>query len=77
MTGSLPSRISRSSGVTGNFDSRGDLIRHVWAMHRLQMYPNRTAIARECGASVGAITTIIANGEGRDEYLASGCLAGA
>jgi hypothetical protein len=41
------------------------------------MYPNRTAIARQCGISVGAITTIIANGEGRDEYLASGCLAGA
>jgi hypothetical protein len=41
------------------------------------MYPNRTAIARECGTSVGAITTIIVNGEGRDDYLASGCLAGA
>ncbi len=70
-------RKSRSSGVTGNFASRGDLTRHVWAMHRLQMYPNRTAIARECGTSVGAIATIIVNGEGRDEYLASGCLAGA
>jgi hypothetical protein len=45
-------------------------------MHRLQMYPNVTAIARACGASVGAITTILVNGDGRDEYLTSGCLTG-
>lgn len=62
--------------MTGNFASRSDLTCHVWAMHRAQMYPNLTAIARACGTSVGAITTIIANGEGRNEYLASGCLAG-
>lgn len=77
MTASLASRISRRSGVTGNFASRSDLTSHVWAMHRLQMYPNLTAIARACGTSVSAITTIIENGEGRDEYLASGCLVGA
>jgi hypothetical protein len=40
------------------------------------MYPNVTAIARACGTSVSAIITIIVNGDGRGEYLASGCLAG-
>lgn len=77
MTGSCISRRSRRSGVTGNFASRSDLICHVWAMHRLQMYPNLTAIARACGTSVSAITTIIVKGEGRDEYLTRGCLTGA
>jgi hypothetical protein len=45
-------------------------------MHRLQIYPNVTAIARACGTSVGAIATILVSGDGRDEYLASGCLTG-
>ncbi|HYW17490.1 MAG TPA: hypothetical protein VE891_15235 [Allosphingosinicella sp.] len=62
--------------MTGNFKSRTDLTRHVWAMHRLQMFPNLAAIARECGTSVGAIGTIIAKGEGRDDYLARGCPTG-
>lgn len=77
MTQSLPSRTSRRSGATGHFASRIDLTCHVWAMHRLQMYPNLTAIARACGTSVSAITRIIVNGEGRDEYQARGCLTGA
>jgi hypothetical protein len=62
--------------VTGNFASRSDLTCNVWAMHRLQMFPNLTAIARACGTSVGAIGTIIEKGEGRDEYLARGCPTG-
>lgn len=70
-------RTSRKGGVTGYFTSRSDLTCHVWAMHRLQIYPNLTAIARACGTSVSAIVTIIENGDGRDEYLAKGCLAGA
>jgi hypothetical protein len=77
MTSSCASRTSRSRGVTGHFDSRSDLTGHVWAMHRLQMYPNLTAIARACGTSVGAIATIIASGDGRDEYLQKGCPTGA
>ena len=72
----LQSRTSRGGSATGNFASRSDLTRHVWAMYRLQIYPNLTAIARACGTSVSAIVTIIDKGEGRDEYLASGCLAG-
>ncbi|HEX8239495.1 MAG TPA: hypothetical protein VF574_07135 [Allosphingosinicella sp.] len=63
--------------MTGRFTSRADLTCHVWAMHRLQIYPNLTAIARACGTSVSAIATIIESGDGRDEYLARGCLAGA
>jgi hypothetical protein len=62
--------------VTGNFASRSDLTRHVWAMHRLQVFPNLSAIARACGTSVGAIGTILEKGEGRDEYLARGCPTG-
>ena len=77
MTGTLTSRTSRKDGVTGHFASRRDLTCHVWAMHRLQMVSNLAAIARACGTSVGAITTIIVNGDGRDEYLESGCLTGA
>lgn len=76
MAASLVSPTSRRSGVTGHFVSRSDLTRHVWAMHRLQMYPNLSAIARACGTSVSAITTIIVNGDGRDEYLAGGCPTG-
>lgn len=76
MAASPESRTFRRSGVTGNFASRSDLTGHVWAMHRLQMYPNLTSIARACGTSVSAISTIIVRGEGRDEYLASGCLVG-
>ncbi|HEX8125093.1 MAG TPA: hypothetical protein VF548_05870 [Allosphingosinicella sp.] len=62
--------------MTGHFASRRDLTSQVWAMHRLQIYPNVTAIARACGTSVGAIATILVSGDGRDEYLASGCLTG-
>ncbi len=62
--------------MTGHFPSRGDLTRHVWAMHRLQLYPNLTAIARACGTSVSAITAIVEKGDGRDEYLANGCPTG-
>ncbi|HEX8513456.1 MAG TPA: hypothetical protein VF688_10165 [Allosphingosinicella sp.] len=77
MNASTASRTPRTSGVTGHFDSRRDLTGHVWAMHRLQMYPNLTAIARACGTSVGAIATIIASGGGREEYLRKGCPTGA
>ena len=76
MAAPASSRRSRKGGVTGHFASRAALTSHVWAMHRLQIYPNVTAIARACGTSVGAIATIIAGGDGRDEYLASGCLTG-
>lgn len=77
MTDSTAPRASRRSGVTGHFASRSDLTGHVWAMHRLQMYPNLTAIARACGTSVSAITTILVSGDGRDEYLRRGHPTGA
>ena len=62
--------------MTGNFASRSDLTRHVWAMRRLQMLPNLSAFARAYGTSVATIGMVVEMGEGRDEYLASGCLAG-
>ncbi|MEA3009144.1 MAG: hypothetical protein QOJ91_836 [Sphingomonadales bacterium] len=67
----------RGGRATGHFDCRQDLIRNVWAMHRLQIVSNLTTIARACGTGVGAVATIIATGEGGEDYLATGCRLGA
>lgn len=67
----------RGRGATGFFDSRHDLTCNVWAMHRLQVVSNQTAIARACGINVSTVAAIIEKGEGRDDYLAKGCRLGA
>jgi hypothetical protein len=77
MARSQASRTPRGRPVTGRFASRSELTSQVWLMHRLQMFPNVTAIARACGTSVSAILTILENGEGREDYLARGFPTGA
>ena len=62
---------------TGRFSCRRELTCHVWAMHRLQVFPNVLAIARACGVSAGAVKKIIDSGEGAEDYLKKGCLDGA
>lgn len=73
----LDRRPERGRLGTGHFATRAELTRHVWAMHRLQVFPNQKAIARACGTGVSVVTRIIETGEGRQDYLAAGCLTGA
>ena len=67
----------RGMAETGYFASRRELTAHVWAMHRAQIIPNSAAIARACGIGVRTVGTIIEMGEGREDYLATGCPTGA
>ena len=77
MAASPASPQRRRKAPTGYFASRHELTAHVWAMHRLQVVPNVAAIARACGIGVSTVATVLKKGEGRDEYLARGCPAGA
>lgn len=75
--GQVSLRRRRCTGrATGRFASRGELTAHVWAIHRQQLYPNLSAIAEACTASVDVIRTILRSEEGLGEYLERGLQLG-
>lgn len=58
--------------ATGRFATRGELVGHVWAIRRQQLYPNLTAIALACNATIDVVRTILASEEGLADYIERG-----
>ena len=63
--------------AVGRFATREELVSHVWAIHRQQLYPNFRAIAEACSATIDVVRTILKSGEGLDDYLERGLPLGA
>lgn len=62
----------RSRRATGRFESRAELVGHVWAIRRQQLYANLSAIAAACGATIDVVRTILSSEEGLADYLERG-----
>jgi hypothetical protein len=58
--------------TVGCFESRQELVGHVWAIRRQQLYPNLRAIAEACGVKIDVVRTILNSEEGLAEYIAHG-----
>ena len=63
--------------ATGRFATRSELVSHVWAIRRQQIYPNLRAIAQACSATVDVVRTILGSEEGLQDYLDRGLSLGA
>jgi hypothetical protein len=70
MDATAPCRGRRTA--TGRFASRAELVGHVWAIRRQQLYPNLSAIAGACSASIDVVRTILNSEEGLGDYLERG-----
>jgi hypothetical protein len=57
----------------GRFSDRRELVSHVWALRRQQLYPNIRSIAAACGTTMDAVKAILEVEEGLQEYLVNGC----
>jgi hypothetical protein len=58
--------------ATGRFATRGELTGHIWAIRRQQLYPNLTAIAQACSATIDVVRSILASEEGLADYKERG-----
>jgi hypothetical protein len=58
--------------TTGRFASRAELVGHVWAIRRQQLYPNLSAIANACSIKIDVVRTILNSEEGLADYLEHG-----
>jgi hypothetical protein len=63
--------------ATGRFATRSELVGHVWAIRRQQLYPNLRKIAEACNATLDVVRTILNSEEGLDDYLERGLALGA
>jgi hypothetical protein len=63
----------KRKGVVGRFAYRRELVSHIWAFRRQQLYPNTRSIAAACGTTMDAVKAIVENEEGLEEYLVNGC----
>jgi len=59
--------------ATGCFRDRRELVSHVWALRRQQIYPNVRSIAAACETSMDAVKAILETEEGLEDYLVQGC----
>jgi hypothetical protein len=69
----MDTKSSKRKGVIGRFADRGELVSHVWALCRQQLYPNTRSIAAACGTTMDAVKAIVEDEEGLQEYLVNGC----
>lgn len=67
-----PGRQNCRRRATGRFATRGELTGHIWAIRRQQLYPNLTAIAQACSATIDVVRTILTSEEGLAEYQERG-----
>ena len=72
----MTKRDGRAS-ASGCFRTRAELISHVWAISRQQVFRNSRAIAAACGVTTDVVNAILETEEGLDEYLLKGCSMGA
>jgi hypothetical protein len=56
----------------GRFASREELVGHVWAIRRQQLYPNLRAIAEACSVTIDVVRTILNSEEGLAAYIEHG-----